>query len=151
MNIDQIIDEWKQVQEEYDRQRQEMTAKVTDLLKATLQKFLKETPEIKMVTWLQYTPYFNDGDPCVFQVHGFEFVGEQQLSHDEDDNGYCDGISTYRYHPEDGISRETWERCKKLDTALTQLDDDFFQTIFGDHCRVSVTTKGVDVQEYEHD
>ena len=32
---------------------------------------LLDDPEIHDFGWTQYTPYFNDGDPCVFDANGF--------------------------------------------------------------------------------
>ena len=36
--------------------------------------------EIEAVRWRAYTPYFNDGDPCVFGIRGAEakFVADNQ-------------------------------------------------------------------------
>jgi hypothetical protein len=31
-------------------------------------------PRIRAICWLQYTPYFNDGDTCVFGVHTVSFA-----------------------------------------------------------------------------
>lgn len=34
-----------------------------------LQPIFAVSPSIKAITWRQYTPFFNDGDPCEFTVH----------------------------------------------------------------------------------
>ena len=36
---------------------------------ATFMQALLDDPTIGSFSWVQYTPYFNDGDPCVFNVH----------------------------------------------------------------------------------
>lgn len=36
--------------------------------------FFAEFPEITAVIWTQYTPYFNDGDPCEFYVNDIDGV-----------------------------------------------------------------------------
>lgn len=38
-------------------------------IKAAFEGFLKAYPQVKTVVWSQYTPYFNDGDECVFSVN----------------------------------------------------------------------------------
>lgn len=35
-----------------------------------LMQALLDDPGIEWFGWRQYTPYFNDGEPCVFNVHG---------------------------------------------------------------------------------
>lgn len=36
--------------------------------------FFEECPKVQAVVWSQYTPYFNDGDECVFSVNEPSFV-----------------------------------------------------------------------------
>jgi hypothetical protein len=47
------------------KMREEGEGIVTGLL----EDFLAETPEVEAVVWTQYTPHFNDGEPCTFGVH----------------------------------------------------------------------------------
>lgn len=37
-------------------------------MKTAFIDFFNEHPDIHALSWRQYTPYFNDGDPCVFGV-----------------------------------------------------------------------------------
>lgn len=41
---------------------------------AKLQALLEANPDKPGVYWKQYTPYFNDGDACVFGMHGLYWV-----------------------------------------------------------------------------
>jgi DNA repair exonuclease SbcCD ATPase subunit len=34
-----------------------------------IQSLLENVPGLHAIEWTQYTPYFNDGDPCYFSVH----------------------------------------------------------------------------------
>ena len=54
-------------------------------------------PKFESMRWRQYTPYFNDGDPCVFNIYEvyFRFVGFPPLTEDEiggyeEEDGYVD-------------------------------------------------------------
>jgi hypothetical protein len=47
------------------RKAQRPQAELTPLI----QKVLND-PLVECFGWRQYTPYFNDGDPCVFSAHG---------------------------------------------------------------------------------
>ncbi len=40
-----------------------------EALKEVLREFFAKFPEARAIRWRQYTPYFNDGDPCNFSVH----------------------------------------------------------------------------------
>ena len=64
-----LFDELKQIKAEYDRKLQhEGKAAVKDAFKDLFDKY----PEVRSVVWSQYTPYFNDGEPCYFSVHEFD-------------------------------------------------------------------------------
>ena len=49
--------------------KKEMREKTQPILNNAIQTVLKEVPEIEKVFWVQFTPYFNDGDTCYFSVH----------------------------------------------------------------------------------
>lgn len=36
--------------------------------------FFEECPKVQAVVWSQYTPYFNDGDECIFSVNEPYFI-----------------------------------------------------------------------------
>lgn len=61
-------------------------------------QFFEENPEIKCITWSQFTPYFNDGEPCVFGVGEVKFLKkfdkEEKLNSDEYefDDDYVDFV-----------------------------------------------------------
>lgn len=48
----------------------EMQAEFNNAAKA----FFEACPGVQAIAWTQYTPYFNDGDPCVFSVGELYFV-----------------------------------------------------------------------------
>lgn len=120
--------------------------------------FWKNHPTIKAVVWVQYTPYFNDGEPCVFQVHdmqpltsvGFKrwkdegsrgWRAEEFIPFDWKDN-ICEGET---------ISREEFESAQKFLRVIHKLPDDVFLDMFGDHTMVLATRKGFESNEHEHD
>lgn len=57
--------------------------------KATIAAVLSH-PEITGIAWTQYTPYFNDGEPCVFSASDPYFAFEGIGSDDEDADTYFD-------------------------------------------------------------
>ena len=42
-------------------------------------------PALKAIRWNQYTPYFNDGDPCTFSVGEVMFLVDGAAEDDGED------------------------------------------------------------------
>jgi len=130
-------------------QMEELRKEAAEAMKPMLIAFMKETPQVKAVKWTQYTPYFNDGDPCTFSVNDPEFYFEGD---DQDDEGKSLwSLDRSDYGPKPGqCSPETAKACAAFVQALGGMDD-ALETLFGDHCKVIVTADGVEVDEYDHD
>lgn len=112
--------------------------------------YLNENPKYHGVCWTQYTPYFNDGDECVFSVNNPSFVIEEipDGADDLDDGDYY-GDS------EKTVSEYTDEHktaIRKFTSAVFAGNNDVFHLVFGDHIRVLYTlAHGFEVDEYEHE
>lgn len=127
-----------------------------------------DDPTIEWFGWRQYTPYFNDGEPCLFSVHGALGVG---LVPDPDNSAGTDDYDTmwegveysgtlgrrnrsYEERPGEytGPDEARYERCLALEQALESgAFDDILLKTFGDHATVIVRRTGIEVQEYSHD
>jgi len=59
------LDAINKLKEEY---QQKMRNEGEDVVKSMLKEFFENNPLIEGVRWHQYTPGFNDGDPCTFSV-----------------------------------------------------------------------------------
>lgn len=111
-------------------------------LKEEFAAFFRDNPKITAVRWRQYTPYFNDGDPCTFGVREFGYKIDGK---DDDGGDYDDGFySTW--------STEIGEHKRAAEAFEESVrDEDVFESIFGDHVRVTATAAGYEVDEYSHD
>jgi hypothetical protein len=93
---------------------------------------------IESVSWTQYTPYFNDGEECVFSVH------TDWLNVNDED-----------YYDRDEI--EGWDESeeaiiKEIKTVLGNIPEDFFRELFGDHAQITLKKNGeIVVTEYDHE
>lgn len=130
-------------------QMEELRKQAAAEMKPMLLSFMKETPQVKAVKWTQYTPYFNDGEPCEFRVNDPEFYFDGDDQEDEGHSTWTLGRSDYGPKPEQ-CSAETNAACNAFAKALEGMDE-ALETLFGDHCRVIVTADGVEVDEYDHD
>lgn len=104
MNFIEKAKEMDNASEELKKTLQDFTKKFRDMYFGELFKaFFEENPEIHSIQWTQYTPYFNDGDECVFEVNDttynrstFKESSEWDADSDEDDE---DDIDYYEGSP----------------------------------------------------
>lgn len=135
--------------------------------------------DIQSLTFRAYTPYFCDGDECVFGVYGdtdfIEINGEicedikpfsyQKIMTDADralDKEICNLIGEnrkpddkygYRWD-EDGawdLRLKKYLAAKRFSERLSEIPEECIKA-FGEHIEVTVTKDGIQVEEYEdHD
>jgi hypothetical protein len=132
-----------------------------ELIKAEAKEFFEKNPDIQALSWVQYAPYFNDGDACEFSVH--EIVASTGLADDEDDEsfdpevhdpeeffeglhyGEAPGVvNYYGSHPKHAGAREFVD-------LLQNIPEDVMRDLFGDDSKVLITRAGIQVDDYDHD
>lgn len=165
--IDTLISDYKAVKKEFQE-------KALQTFKELMVDFFNENPGIKAVKWAQYSPYFNDGEECVFSVNSPTFTnaegedldevsvyGDYDGDNDEiwatDNISYVLGDSGKKYYEKEqnlinsggGINVEYCNYFSEL-IQSSELEDIFYDT-FGNHAQVTVTKDGIDVDDYDHD
>jgi hypothetical protein len=119
--------------------------------------------------WRQYTPYFNDGDACVFSAGQPWFRTTADLA-DSDGDEAPDDPYTFDLHGHPTLGDEHWdghrwaaverdeatraraERARALSQAIESGEfDDVLLEEFGDHCQIWIRRSGITVDEYSHD
>lgn len=140
--------------------REAYQAKMKVIFQDAFKEYFKECPEVTAFGWRQYTPYFNDGDECVFRCNvDYGFVtnakdyqsGIQYGEYEGDQENVWIEDPDYGDFNEELIPEHVIEKTKILRRVLSKIDDDVYLQIFGDHCKVYATPAGFDVEEYEHD
>lgn len=149
--------------------------KARETLNEAFKIFFETVPEITIIRWNQYTPYFNDGDACEFSVH------EPNFFIDEEDMENCD--DPYEYNPYKRPSQWVYDNAEKasyykeaiIEYELLELkhgkekltrindaiddftgifmnvEDDIMLDLFNDHVQVTATKDGFEIDEYSHD
>lgn len=107
-------------------------------------ELFEQNPKLIKFGWIQYTPYYNDGDPCEFSAH----VDYPKMLIDGEDESEFD---EERWCSRDEKETEASQICDKVTEFLSQFDDEDMELLFGDHCEVIVTREGVEVESYDHD
>lgn len=143
---------------------------LTPIMQAVL-----DDDNVEKFGWRQYTPYFNDGDPCIFHArsvwavpslvavfeNGYESDGEIDTDGVEYDKRW--GHRPYDWagepgsrvrvpRPYEGPCEATYDRLIALNNAVEGgAFDNVLLEHFGDHANITITRSGIEVEEYSHD
>jgi len=145
---------------DYEKMKKEIRATLQEKMKGVFKAFFTTHPEVKTIHWTQYTPYFIDGDECVFCVHkpyftktAHQVVTEEGHTYGEEDEGtIADRVwdSELRKYVETEISPDLIKDMSAL-ASFIQADPDLMQTMFGNHVWVKAHADGFEVDDYEHE
>lgn len=160
------------------RQKQELVEELRKDFFPLVKTIFEKLPEtFRTIGWTQYSPYFNDGDECVFSVNASLDYGiriNQSCIEDEEETGFCeiDVYTLQKYVNNDG-SYEDWiskypeyelgenitseiinqfSAMKEFSDLISSINEDILEDLFGNHVEVIITREGeVYTEEYEHD
>lgn len=121
--------------------------------------FMETNPEIKALRWNQYTPYFNDGDACVFSLGDVWYLNREPEKEDFEINPWDENGEPGTGWMDGGGSNKSPKALKQRFSAFANKLDklgDMLESVFGDHIEVFVyrDKAGVlktKVSEYDHD
>lgn len=154
MSLEVLVADLKRHKEEF---QQKAEAAIVDYLKG----FFERLPQVHSIQWKQYTPYFNDGDPCTFRLGNVNALlianPDTAKEPDEEDEDYDEDEDEDYENRSDTLS--SWSdkypqvaaELKKIDELFGEIEDQIEQ-IFGEHVKVTVFRDGnTQIEEYEHD
>lgn len=135
----------------------------SDIFEDFYKHIFDKYPTLESFGWSQYTPYFNDGDTCIFSANtdylniNGEYVDESNWSQKTKVIDWGTWNSQLRKY-EGRVEEDNDDYDPILSDATTeiidflgQFDNDFYLSKFGDHAEVTVTKDGVDISDYDHD
>lgn len=116
-------------------------------------------PHVEAVRWEQYTPYFNDGEACVFNVYYVAVrldVSDGEFLHDMDLRTLGEGASwkerfdnaVYEYEGVD--TTDIYSMLVALNDEVDHHDQILLEK-FGDPAQVTYDGEAFNVEFYEHD
>jgi Fe-S-cluster formation regulator IscX/YfhJ len=142
-------DDIKDLVKEMEAFKKEYQKKGQKILQTAFTQFFDENPSIQTITWSQYTPYFNDGDECVFRINGF-YCSAKKLTAEDINSPY--DLEGYEDDENDGYKWDSPARKKvQAFEKLLQPLEEVFKELFDDHVWVIATEDGFEVNEYEHE
>jgi hypothetical protein len=132
----------------------------------TLKDIIQGSSHIEAMRWHQYTPGFNDGDPCEFTISDLEIKFSEEYTNqekgpcedeEEDSEGWIDCYAIEGFfkarvdvinHKEVALLEQQYEALATLHGTLTSMEGEL-QSRFGDNMEITVTKKGIETEDYD--
>jgi hypothetical protein len=131
--FDAILSEYNALEQEISRKREAVVEAIKPKFHEPFAKFFEAHEELEALWFCAYTPYFNDGEECIFSVREtYGVVGDDEYVY-----GYGD--------------EPVAKSIREADDIVHSLPEDVIRGLFGDHVKVVITRDGVNVEEYDHD
>jgi hypothetical protein len=121
------------------KQKRELEEQMKQAFLDAVQAFFTKYPDTYLV-WAQYTPYFNDGDPCYFRVH----TPELHFEGSDEDWGYGDSCESSR------LDKEGQEMVEEIIEFIEE-ESDLMERLYGTDSLVKLNKQGAEVSNYEDD
>jgi hypothetical protein len=145
MSTQNTLSDIKVIKQNIEKLRKEAKAKVESIFKTAALELFVEYPDLKSISWSQYTPYFNDGDSCNFSSNHSYAAIKFVASNEDEDEDYQEGYDKSSATP------KQLKAGKAAEEFLENFDDDDMENLFGDHVKVIITKDGIEVEHYTHD
>lgn len=158
-SIDTLIASYKETM-------QLMQEKLRFEFKNIISKIFEQAPALNAIVWIQYTPYFNDGEQCLFNVHSPNFTNAEkeedldciywgEYSGDNKSIMCLNGDENLKYFNDKELEfakKIKFEDCIKLSDIMTSNEmENVMLSMFGNHVRVIATRNGFAISEFDHD
>lgn len=127
------------------------------------QHIFSKYEQLESFGWTQYTPYFNDGEACLFFANTDYLIINGDYAEDSDWFSKENIINWGQWNRELKIHEGRVEESNnnynevlvnaynEIVEFLSNFDNDYYLTKFGDHAEVIVTKNSVDISDYDHD
>jgi hypothetical protein len=161
MNTDHIVNKLTELKTNYlDTAKQMFTDGAAELFNLH--------PKLDSFGFKAYSPYFNDGDECRFNIHadidyglyinGFDNDGEEAFESRENDvnvwdkHTHWDCSNGYQNRVEVKGDPEIDAMIKSVHDFIYSFDEDIWEELIGNHVVVRISRDGIETNEYtNHD
>ncbi len=141
---------------------QEIISISSDIFDDFISEIFNKYP-IESFGWTQYTPYFNDGETCIFsantdylKING-EYAEESDWISPTKIISWGDWNSVTRKYenrveePNESYNSILSECYDEITGFLSNFDNQFYLEKFGDHAEITVTKEGFTIEDCDHD
>lgn len=144
--MQQEIDNFNSVLDAYNEARANLSKITREQVAGLFKPVFDANPNLELVEWSQYTPYFNDGDSCVFGVNELilqspDFAELESWAGENRADSY-----SIREIPE-------WSNAyAQADEIRNRLPNELLEDVFGDHVTVTINRDlTIEVNDCDHD
>ena len=176
---EQILAMAEHIKEEYEQAKKHMEKVTRDAFSNGSRLIFEAFPNVEYFGWHQYTPYWNDGDECVFragteedEIHiGFNnpnpapFVAESEDEDEEEEYDDYDESNGFYEVSERGPNgrrallgeEDKFNAYQTIASFLSVFEEDALTTMFDNHVRVTISRNKdggnpvVETESYEHE
>lgn len=142
----------EEIKEKQNKLKEEMRELGENFFKEYSKKIFEDFPIVREFGWTQYTPFFMDGDPCVFGVNDALIYFEGDETNPDDDLYGEDGYYYISPYNKPEVEYTEKDRAYKAVCSVVHgVDDDVFQSMFGDHVKIRVTKDKIEIEDYDHE
>lgn len=129
-----VLEQINAARAEINRKRSELQEIIKESFLEIAGELFEKYPTMESFSWKQYTPYFNDGEPCTFEVYA-DYPKINELEE----------WDTKRDAP------ELVPAFKEVKEFLQNFDEEDMKAAFDDHAKIIVTKNKIEIMEYDHD
>jgi hypothetical protein len=163
MNFEQKLEHLKSKNSQIDNLKKEIKDMSSELFDDFRDYIFNKYPQIESFGWTQYTPYFNDGESCVFYANtDYIKINEEYV----DDSDWFSPINIVKIgnwnrelrvyegreeEPNPNYNKNLVDASYEIGDFLGNFDNDFYLSKFGDHAEITMTKNGIDISDYDHD
>ena len=148
-----LLEKFAELHEQYEKIGKEFLDLVDENLDNALMEIVKKLPKkYKKIGWTQYTPYFNDGDSCEFQVYyevDYLYInGESIETLSELQSRYLENGTWYVNLD---WNKEVCDDLLRFAQLISSIPKNVMMEAYGDHALVEVSRTKVERNNYDHD
>lgn len=163
MNYQEKLKSLRQKNSELSKLKSEILNISSDIFEDFYKYIFDKYPTLESFGWTQYTPYFNDGETCVFYANtDYISVNDEYV----DDAKWASEVNVLNWgnwnrelklyedrveEPNPNYDPVLTEASNEITNFLGNFDNDFYLSKFGDHASITVSKDGVDISDYDHD
>lgn len=143
--LDVFAESYAEKKKEIEKIMEEARKEAQKVLQEGAEFIFNKFPAIQSFGWHQFTPYFNDGDECIFRVDA-----------DYDYGIKINNKTLDEFEVPEGLTKEENKKAQDKTNEIYQVvgafiglfDDDDMKAMFGDHVEITVTRNGISTDDY---
>jgi len=132
--------------------KEELKSQFEGAVKEAADEIFEKYPKLENFSWTQYTPHFNDGEPCEFSIHNDCDYTYNGVEINSSATSYKGGLNKEGKEAGFESEKEANDLEEVLSDFVSKLEE-MEETVRAclDEGRVIVSREGVEVEDYDHD